>query len=382
MEEFVIDKNDDLAMRLLHYFITEKNYSPIVLHGATGEIWLENTESNSYEIVRIVTNYIHNNEQFNYDLLKTKEITKRIKKKTFSMSMDVLSIFLNLNDNVEVKSINHVDCASIKKINDLAKYNFITDNYPGITKNTKFKEKGFNLFMKLTNDISKKNESEAYKAEQVFTPKKPIITYLLIGINILVFLLTYILGSGSEDSKTVLDLGALYYPYVKAGEYYRLITATFIHIGIFHLLFNMYALYIVGSQIESFYGRAKYLIIYLFSAIMGTMFSCLFIKDAISAGASGAIFGLFGSLLYFGYHYRLYLGSALRSSIIPLLIINLVLGFILPGIDISAHIGGLIGGTIISMALGVKYKSTKSEKINGTIITSIFTIFIMYLLFK
>ena len=382
MEEFVIDKNDDLAMRLLHYFITEKNYSPIVLHGATGEIWLENTESNSYEIVRIVTNYIHNNEQFNYDLLKTKEITKRIKKKTFSMNMDVLSIFLNLNDNVEVKSINHVDCASIKKINDLDKYNFITNNYPGITKDTKFKEKGLNLFMKLTNDISKKNETEAYKAEQVFTPKKPIITYLLIGINILVFLLMYILGSGSEDSKTVLDFGGLYFPYVKAGEYYRLITASFIHIGIFHLLFNMYALYIVGSQIESFYGRAKYLIIYLFSAIMGTMFSCLFVKDAISAGASGAIFGLFGSLLYFGYHYRLYLGSALKSSIIPLLIFNLFLGFILPGIDISAHIGGLIGGTIISMALGVKYKSTKSEIINGTIITTIFTIFIMYLLFK
>ena len=112
------------------------------------------------------------------------------------------------------------------------------------------------------------------------------------------------------------------------------------------------------------------------------MFSCLFVKDAISAGASGAIFGLFGSLLYFGYHYRLYLGSALKSSIIPLLIFNLILGFILPGIDISAHIGGLIGGTIISMALGVKYKSTKSEIINGTIITSIFTIFIMYLLFK
>jgi len=382
MEELVIDKNDDLAMRLLHYFITEKNYNPIVLHGATGEIWLENTESNSYEIVRIVTNYIHNNEQFNYDLLKTKEITKRIKKKTFSMNMDVLSIFLNINDNVEIKSINHVDCASIKKINDLDKYSFIKNNYPGITKNTKFKEKGFNLFMKLTNDISRKNETEAFKAEQVFSPKKPIITYLIIGINIILFLLTYILGSGSEDTKTLIDFGALYYPLVKSGEYYRLITACFLHIGIFHLLFNMYALYIVGSQIESFYGKTKYLIIYLFSAIMGTMFSCLFVKDAISAGASGALFGLFGSMLYFGYHYRLYLGSALKSSIIPLLIFNLFLGFILPGIDISAHIGGLIGGTIISSALGVRYKSTKSEKINGCIITTIFTIFIMYLLFK
>ena len=384
MEELIIDKNEEIVMKLLHYFITEKGYSPIVLHGAKDEIWLENMETNSYEIVRIVTNYIHNNEQLNFDLFRTKQITKKIKKKTLSFNMDILSIFVNLNDNVNIDDVNysHIDCASVKEIKDLKKYDFIINNYPEITKSTNFKEDGFNLFLKITEDITKKNEEESYKAQDIFSKKYPIVTYSLIVINIIVFLLMYLFGKGSYDNKTLLDFGALYRPLVESGEYYRLITCSFIHIGLIHLVCNMYVLYIIGQQLESFYGKTKYLIIYLFSAIMGSLFSILFTKNAISAGASAAIFGLFGSLIYFGYHYRVYLGNVIRSQIIPLIIFNFILGFILNGIDVSAHLGGLIGGLIISMALGVKYKSSKSERINGIIITIIFTIFMLYLNFK
>ena len=383
MEEFIIDKNEEIVMKLLHFFITEQNYNPIVLHGAKNEIWLENMDNGSYEIVRIVTNYIHNDEQLNLDLFRTKQITKRIKKKTFSFNMDVLSIFVNLNERVKIDNLNlnHMDVASVKNIKDLNKYDFITTNYPHITADTDFKEEGFNLFMKITSDINKKNEEEALKAEDVFKMKKPYVTYTLIGINIIIFLLMYILGRGSYDIDTLLKFGALSSDLVKDGEYFRLITCSFIHIGILHIFFNMYALYVVGPQLENFYGKTKYLIIYLFSALMGSLFSCLF-TNSISAGASSAIFGLFGSLLYFGYHYRVYLGNVIKSQIIPILLINFLLGFMLSGIDMSAHVGGLIGGTIISMALGVKYKSTKSEKINGTIITTMFTFFILYLVFK
>lgn len=383
MEEFVINKNDELVMKLLHYFITEKNYNPIVLHGAKDEIWLENMENDSYEIVRIVTNYIHNDEQLNFDLFRTKQITKRIKKKTFSFNMDVLSIFVNLGDSVNINNVNmeHIDCASVKNIKDLKKYDFIMRNYPSITIDTDFKEKGMNLFMKITSDINKKNEEENIKANDIFKKKKPYVTYGIIALNIIVFILMYIFGNGSYDVNTLIDFGALHSSLVKEGDIYRLLTCSFIHIGLLHLFFNMYALYIIGPQLESFYGKAKYLIIYLFSAVMGSLFSCLF-TNGVSAGASGAIFGLFGALLYFGYHYRVYLGSVIRSQIIPLLIFNFALGFMLSGIDVSSHIGGLIGGILMSMTLGVKYKSSNSEKINGTIITIIFTIFMLYLLFR
>ena len=102
MEQFVIDQNEEMVMKLLHFFITEKGYNPIVLHGAKNEIWLENMETESYEIVRIVTNYIHNDDQFKYDLFRTKQIIKRIKKKTHQLFWHQLF----LNSNTFLKIIN------------------------------------------------------------------------------------------------------------------------------------------------------------------------------------------------------------------------------------------------------------------------------------
>lgn len=375
MEQIVINKNDELVMKLLHYFITEMGYNPIVLHGAKDEIWLENLNGD-YQIVRIVSNYIHNNEQLNFDLFRTRQIVKKIEKKTFSFHMNTLSLFMNLGDNVEIKEYIHnenIDCAKIHNIKDFSQYEFILESFPSITKKTSFKEKGAELFFKITGDITKKNEQNSLKAEEVFRAKKPYITYLFIGINILIFILGHI------------DIDVINLLFLKSSignEYYRMITSAFAHYDIFHLLFNMYALHVIGAQIESFFGKIKYLIIYLFSAITGSLLSLIFTNGIGSLGASGAIFGLFGALLYFGYHYRLYLGSVIKSQIIPLIAINLIYGFMTPNIDNAAHIGGLIGGLFMTMALGVKYKSSKMEKLNGTILTFVLMIFLTYIYIK
>jgi rhomboid protease GluP len=107
----------------------------------------------------------------------------------------------------------------------------------------------------------------------------------------------------------------------------------------------------------------------------------IFNGDAASVGASGAIFGLMGSLLYFGYHYRVYLGNVIKSQILPLLIANLVVGFITTGVDNAAHIGGLVGGALMTMALGVKNKSSWFEETNGWIITICFLAFTIFMAF-
>lgn len=380
METTVIEKNDELVMKLLHYFITEKSYNPIVLHGAKNEIWLENLDED-YKIVRIVTNYIHNDDQFEFDIFRTKQIVKRIKKKTFSLNLNTLSIFLNLGENVHFDANNFQDnliAVDVKDISDLDKYKTVTKYFPDITKSTDFKEDGLNLFLKLTKEINEKNQEENVKAEDIFSPKKPIVTYGIIAINVIVFILMYILGNGSEDAYTLIKFGANVPEYIKAGEYYRLLTSAFLHIGVFHLLCNNYALYIIGSQLESFLGKTKFLIVYLVSAICGNLMSLLF-TTGISAGASGAIFGLLGSLLYFGYYYRVYLGNLIHSQIIPVILLNLCIGFLTPGIDNAAHIGGLIDGVLSTMAVGLKYKSKKSDRINGVILTVIFISFLVYL---
>lgn len=384
METLAINKQDELVMKLLHYFITEEGYNPIVLHGAQNEIWLENLE-NDYKIIRIVSNYIHNDEQFNYDLLKTRQIAKKIRKKTFSFKMKTLSIFINLGDNVNILKeesyqFDNIDCIDVKEIEDLSKYGFILNEFPTIVKETKFKEDGFELFARLSKDINEKSGEDAKKAENVFQKKKPLVTYALIIFNTLLFVAMYMFGNGSENVLTLLKFGANYPEYIKAGEYYRLVTSAFLHIGIIHLLCNNYSLYVIGSQLEGFFGRVKYLIIYLGSAIFGNLLSMLFF-DGVSAGASGAIFGLLGSMLYFGYHYRVYLGTVIKSQIIPLIILNLLLGFASSGINNAAHIGGLIGGILLSIMVGVKYKTSKYEQTHGFIMTLIFAVFLIYMAF-
>ena len=373
-----ITKSDEIVMKLLHYFITEKGYNPIVLHGAKDEIWLENLNSD-YKIVRIVSNYIHNNEQFDFDLFKTKKIVKKIQKTTFSLNMNALSIFINLGENVNIKeTYRNIDIVNLKEFDDIKQYKTVMEVFPDIIKKSKIKEKGMELFFKLTSEINKKNEQEGMKAEEIFKQKKPIITVSLIIINVIVFILMYIFGKGSQDAFTLIKFGAFQKDLILGGEYYRLITSAFLHIGIFHLLFNCYALYVIGRQLESFLGKIKFLIIYLVSALCGSLMSMIF-PISISAGASGAIFGLLGSLLYFGYNYRVYLGTVLKSQIIPLIIINLIFGFMVSGINNAAHIGGLIGGILITMSLGIKYKSKKSEQINGIVLLSLFLGFLIYM---
>ena len=200
-----------------------------------------------------------------------------------------------------------------------------------------------------------------------------IMLIVIIAINVIMFII-------SMFYNLLPELAVNRY-LVTHGEFYRLITGTFLHANIVHLIFNMYALYIIGMQLESFLGKGKYLAVYLLSALAGSVLS-IFMSSGFSVGASGAIFGLMGSLIYFGYHYRVYLDSVIKSQIIPLVIINLLIGFFISGIDIWAHIGGLIGGILATMAVGVKYKSTSFEKINGWILYLIYTVFILYMVFN
>lgn len=140
MESIMITQNDEIVMRLLHYFIVEKGYNPIVLHGAKDEIWLENMDGN-YQIIRIVTGYIHNDEQLSYDLMKTTQIMKQIKKKTFSFSMQALSLFLNLGENVhDFEQFPNIACAKVEEYNDLSKNQLILEEFPDITKQFKDRE--------------------------------------------------------------------------------------------------------------------------------------------------------------------------------------------------------------------------------------------------
>lgn len=374
MEETVFKSDDLLVMNLINYFITEKNYNPMIIHGLNDEIWLENLDS-SYKIVRIVSHHIHNKEQLDFDKFKLSKIVKQVKRKTLSFKVKVLSIYTDIEDE---KILNNDDVL-ITKEKDINNPKLVSA-FPDIVEKTNRKEDGLEYFIKVTDNINKKNEKRNKIAEKIFSYKQPIVTYIIMAICIILFILMELSG-GSTNSQTLLKYGANLDVLVKNGEYYRLFTCIFLHIGIMHLLCNMYSLYIIGREVENLFGKIKYIIIFILSGIFGSIMSLAFTHNTISAVASGAIFGLLGALLYFGMHYRTYLGEAIKRSIIPIIVVNLIIGFFAEGIDLAAHIGGLVGGVLVAMMVGVPDKSKAKDIINGTILTIIYLIFISYLAF-
>lgn len=375
MEEIVFKSDDLIVMGLINYFIAEKDYNPMIVHGADNEIWLENL-SEEYKIIRIVSHHIHNKEQLDFDKFKLNKVVKQVKAKTLLMKVKVLNIYTDIEDD-KILTKDDVHVTSEKDIDN----SILTKLFPDIVEKTKKKGNDIEYIMKVSDNINRTNENKSRMAEKLFSFKKPTATYSLILICILIFILMYILGNGSEDTYTLLKFGANLDVLTKNGQYYRLFTSMFLHIGIIHLLCNMYSLYIIGREVEIVFTKKKYLIIYLLSGIAGSILSLAFNHNTVCAGASGAIFGLLGALLYFGYYYRAYLGASVTRSILPVVIINLIIGFASTGIDNAAHIGGLVGGILIAMAVGVPDKSNKISRINGIILSIIYFIFIIYLSF-
>jgi membrane associated rhomboid family serine protease len=167
------------------------------------------------------------------------------------------------------------------------------------------------------------------------------LTTLLVGLIALSYLIQLLLP-GYEEALWIS--GAEY----QQGQYWRLFTVALVHGGFFHLGFNLYALHILGTPVEQFFGRTRYIIILLASLFFGSLASVLFNNPYIaSVGASGMVFGLFGALALISAR----VGVEWRG-IIGIVLINFALGFIIGGVDWRAHLGGLLGGTLITIALG------------------------------
>ena len=178
----------------------------------------------------------------------------------------------------------------------------------------------------------------------------PILTYAIIAVTVAVSLLAFQQGErGFLFSALQLDKLD-----VANGEYWRLWTVTLLHGNYMHLFFNMYALFLAGTLVEQIYGPWVFGLIYLLSAAAGSVGSFVFGGDVPSVGASGAIFGLFGVLLAVSRTHHPVLdrrGQLILGQMGVLIALNLVFGFMVPGIDISAHIGGLIGGLWLGFIL-------------------------------
>lgn len=193
--------------------------------------------------------------------------------------------------------------------------------------------------------------------------KKAVCTIAIVVVNVIVFLYLSLFGM-TEDSRYMLQHGALYIPAViQNGEYYRLLTSMFLHFGFSHLVNNMLILLLMGWILEAEIGRIKFLLIYFLSGIGGDLLYILYSvrvgEYAVSAGASGAIFGIVGALLYIALRNRGRIGNITGRGIVFMILCSLYYGYSSTGVNNLAHIGGLCTGFLAAVLL---YRNRNHER--------------------
>jgi rhomboid protease GluP len=197
-------------------------------------------------------------------------------------------------------------------------------------------------------------------------PKQRVVcTFVFLAINVLLFLVMTVFGwtkglglRGSENGLVLLLFGAKFGPAVSAGQYWRLLTACFLHIGVLHLLFNSWMLFSLGQQMEQLYGAVRFSALYLLAGVAGNTLSYVG-NDSLSAGASGAIFGLIGAAIAYFVTYREEFGGWGQRQLRNMVIVagyNLVIGFTSGGIDNLGHIGGLLAGLALGWGYCPRYR--------------------------
>ncbi len=207
-----------------------------------------------------------------------------------------------------------------------------------------------------------------------------IATYLILAAIVAMFIVTVVLDkrgqglgfSGQFSGQTLLDLGALYTPAIRAGEWWRLITVMFLHANLIHILLNGINLYALGKQLEGIFGPVRYTVIFFLSGLSGSILSFGLHDITLAVGASGAIFGLIGALIGYFLRQRAQFGTFGRrylQSLLGTVVINFALLFLIPGIDNIAHFGGLVGGFVLGYLLSPLYTFSQRPPHGQLVIT-------------
>lgn len=211
--------------------------------------------------------------------------------------------------------------------------------------------------------------------------RKPIVTYIVIGICIFMFVLVNLTGLDSNTggtTNTAIAFGAYYKPFILIGEYWRLLTCGFIHISLWHLGMNMMSLYVLGKMLEPMLGPTKFLAILLLSIISGSLWVFILDGNVLTIGLSGGLYGLMACEIYILYISGLMKHPTIKSQMMNMIFINLLINLV-PGISVSAHIGGFICGVLLScLFVQVSKEDVKKNTMNASIALVIYMIGICY----
>ena len=347
-------KEDYLFWGTIRELSAHYDYRMITVTENHQEIWLESDTNKEFPVIRLIRHDLDWANWLKRDIERTLQNGERIRQKLYKKPINILSIYVSKFTPVDDHDFS-LQAASYKKtkvdtfILTSEAFQQSLQNLEHVLKKSlsvqvlQEDEIDEERVLALKKDAISESVKKAKAEQKVFqNANKPFFTYIFMAIQIAVFILMEFNG-GSTNSKTLIEFGAKSSPLIMQGEWWRFLSPMIVHIGFLHLLMNTFSLYLIGAEVERIYGNARFLFIYLFAGFAGTLGSFIMTPN-LSAGASGAIFGCFGALLYFGIVYPKLFMRSMGSSVIVLIIINLIYGFSVSGIDNAGHIGGLIGG--------------------------------------
>ncbi|WP_194841324.1 rhomboid family intramembrane serine protease [Salinibacillus xinjiangensis] len=344
---------------IAHQLLVKHEFNLLQVNEQNQEVWLEKSMQKKSVVIRLYLRSFDWANHVKQDLATVMQRVSNIQKALKHKDITVHNVYVAENGPVD-------DWESLKKPHKLKdKKNILVQSYyleesvrnselnrlfdtlnltgPNMSVDEKDPEETANQVHRLKHQMMKYHHQKKKEIESLFTYGKPRFTYFLLAVNIIMFYLLSTTPGGSTDTKNLINWGAKFNPYILEGEWWRIFSSMFLHIGGLHIFMNMIALYYLGNTVERMYGSIKFVCIYILAGLFGGMASFA-LNDAVAAGASGAIFGLFGALLFFGLVNKKLFFQTMGSNLLFIIGLNIFLGISVPSIDNSAHVGGLIGG--------------------------------------
>lgn len=348
-------KEEFIFWKLAYSFISEHGYRIIQLFENQKELWLEKLENKKAPIIRILLHNLDWSNSMQRDIEFTAKNGEKVRKQIGRRELKVVNIYISqyppvdeydfrlaspfVNPDGKKTTVSSILLAKGVYDDGFKRISVRLDREMFFPIEEDYSAQDVEALKKSALDHAIKKE----KAEKaILINGKPYFTYIFIIIQVAVFFWMEING-GSTNNSTLIKYGAKVNELIYQGEWWRFITPVFLHIGYIHLIMNTIFLYLLGTMVERMYGNFRFFIIYLFAGVTGVIASFIF-SSALSAGASGAIFGCFGALLYFGVINPKLFFRTMGMFVFANLALNLVIDFSISGIDNAGHLGGIAGG--------------------------------------
>ena len=344
--------------QLALYFVSKFNYRIVEVKNLNNEIWLCNKKHKTYPIIRLSINTTDEPESH----IQLQQKIKNSIVTTLNCNNNYLDIHIRnnekaINDKMVVIDENYYDGIDV------------TSYFPDIKKQIHMVKDQGSEMNRILNEF--KNINNGAKKKSIFDniKKGPYVTYIVALICVLVYLISlYFYRYTDNSSEVAIIIGGYYKIFVVAGQWWRIFTAGFVHVDVFHLLVNMLSLISLGRLLENYYGHIKFLIVLLVGIVFGNLFLFALNDNIVAVGISGGLYALLACLAMYIYNTKMYKIPAVMHNVIYIFLVNLMIN-LLPSIGYYAHLGGFIAGILLAFIF-TKNSNWVSLK-NNTIIVGI-----------